>query len=245
MQKQLTMTVDSEAFGEEFNTKLTEALSGAFGQGTTVQFEDPMMGGAAGGDDKDKIIAGLKAKIAELEGKLNGGTDDKSQEITSLQAKVTELEQQVVEKNKQLSTTSDSLSQYKEQVRLKEIDAIVQDGVKAGKILPVHKDNIHQMLLNADSTKVQKFKKADGSDGERTQFDVVKEYINSLPNMVTFTEISKTGDETTVTTKDTINVRGEILTVVGNDLDTDARAYAQKHNVSYETAVIEVSKAKK
>ena len=270
MPKTLGVMVSADKFEEGFQEKLSEALKKTFGDTTSVKFQDEEEEKKLQ-DEDEKEKTDLKEKVASLTKKLEEDEEEKKklqddEEEKKLQAadeddkEKAELKQQVKTLKKKLAEDEEEkekmaeegeekekeFSEYREKVRGQEIDALISDGEKAGKILPKHRETIRTMLKNADDSKVLKFKQADGKETEKTQFQVTKGYVQNLPILVNFSEISKDGEAPVGKQKDTfIDGKGETFKVVDADVDAVVEKYAQDNDLSYAEALIEVSKEKK
>jgi len=251
MAKTLGISVSAETFGEDFQAKLQKALVDTFGEGTSIKFQDE------GGKTEEELAAeeeerrkkeeemekenlSLKEKMAELE-KTHVNLDMKNK-IADYEKNIAELKQKLTEKDTVVQKTSDEFSKYRQDIRKNEIGALIADGEKAGRILPKHREHIRVMLEGADANKVVKFSQ-DGKDVEKSQWDLVKEYIESLPILVNFAEISKTGEVKIF--KETVEIKGETHPVDDAELAVEIETYAQKNNVPLDIAYLKVTELKK
>lgn len=243
--KSFGINVQAESFSDDFKEKLSGILKQTFGEGTSVEFQAEGDKAAEIADLKDKLAAAtdpaekdaLKKKIDDMEAAMK----PMSEENVALKAKNVELTNEVTSLRAKFQEESAGHKKYRDLVREKEIDAIVANGEKEGKILPAHRDTIRTLLLNASTDKVNKFKQKDGTEVDKSQFDLVKEYVESLPNMVNFAEISKDGKMVLIA-KDRVTIKDKEYQVDDIELDTKVQAYAEQHKCSYEVAYMEVSK---
>ena len=251
MAKTLGISVSAETFGEDFQVKLQKALVDTFGEGTSVKFADDEGKTeeelAAEEEEKRKREkeleeenAGLKEKMSELE-KTHVNLDMKSK-IADYEKNIGELKKKLAEKDVIVQKATDEFQKYRQEIRKGEIDALIADGEKAGKILPKHREYIRVMLEGADVNKVVKFSQ-DGKDVEKSQWDMVKEYIEGLPVLVNFAEISKTGEVKTY--KETVEIKGETHPVDDAELAVEIETYAQKNSVPLDVAYLKVTELKK
>lgn len=240
MFKKLTMSVNSEKFADDFNEKLQSALKSTFGEDTSISFEDSSM------DDEKS------ARIMELEKELDALKKQKKSaeiedEISGYKQKIAQLE----ESKKVIECASDKLSkefsEYKENIRKQEIDAIITNGEKEGRVLPVHREAIRAMLENADRSKLVKFSQ-DGKAVEKSQWDLATEYVKTLPKIVSFSELGggagegPGGSVKTFETKVTVN--GNTYEVTDTELASEVEKYALDNKVTYDEAYLIVSKSK-
>ena len=252
--KTLNMAVsNSEDFTADFQTKFAEAMKTAFGNGISVKFE-----GEGGGDAE--TIKGLKDKIAELEKELE------DQDMEDMKAKYDETVKVLNEtktkladaetKAGKLAETETKLTEAQTQLQTQavathkaEVKAFTEKAKAEGKIIPANEPLVTALLEQMDGKTVIKFteKDKDGNDVQvnKSPFELIKKFVESLPKLVEFAEVS--GDKKDILTfkadgEGEITHKGERFKVDDLELAAKARKYSADNNVTLEVAMIEVSK---
>ena len=217
--KEEVVSAVSAAIEEVIPTAIETAIAGQ----PDIMEEDgviPPVAPDAGADGaKDKTIADLKARVAELEAQLNSAQGEATQ-------------------------ASEELDKFQEASKAKDIKAFAESLVTQGKLLPIKKPELVEMLTNADSTKaVKKFTETiEGKkvDKTLTQYDMIKKFASSQPEWVQFAEVSRDGEVLGIKTEVT-GADGTKYPTKDAELDLKVKQYAQENKVSYEEALIEVS----
>lgn len=244
MAKTMSMNVTSENFGEDFQNKLQAALTSAFGEGTQVKFQDE---GVSGEDDtKKKRIAELEAELASLKGgQVQEMAKKLSERDEAHKAKVVELEGVVKSKADEVVKLSEDLKKFHADLRVKEIDAIIGDAEKEGRLLPAHRETIRAMLQNADANKVVKFTQ-EGKEVEKSQWDMTVDYVKSFPMVVNFAEISggAGGEAAGAGAPAKVTIGTNTYDVVDVELASEVEKFAQDNKISFDAAYIEVTNRK-
>lgn len=263
MSKTLGITVSADTFGEDFQDKLNKALVGAFGETTKVAFADPAAGnGGNGGDSelsaeekkkkeeemmaKDKKMTELMAELERYKAKEKYDDDTKKQ-IADFEGKIKELKEGLQKSKDAEKKMGEDFSKYKEDIRQKEIDSIITNGEKEGKIIPANRETIKAMLVNADVGKIVKFTQGDKTI-EKTQWELVVDHIKGLPKVVVYREMgggagAGPGGGSDFATE--VKIGNDTFTVDDAELAAQAEKYAQDNKVSYDVALIKVSGQKR
>ena len=250
--KTLGINVSSENFSADFQTKFAEAMKTAFGDGIAVKFE-----GDNGVDAE--TIAGLKAKIAELEKELEdhdmdemkakydetvkvlNETKTKLADAEGKATKLTDTETKLTEAQAQLQTQA--VATHKAEVK-----AFIDKAKAEGKIIPANEPLVTALMEQMDGKTVIKFteKDKDGKDVqvEKSTLELVKKFVESLPKLVEFKEVSVDTKSILIFKADGGKVRigNEVFEVDDLELTAKAKKYSEEHNVPFSEAVVEVSR---
>ena len=176
-------------------------------------------------EDTDKVIADLKAEIEDLKAKL--GDKGKEADMMSKDAEASKAE----------------VTKMKEAQKELDINTFIAKAKAEGKILPKQEALVKTFMKSLDSTKVVKYTK-DNKESEVSIEALVREFIEGLPNVVKFAEIS--GDGKTVNLKETYtDNQGREFKVADAELAVKAEVYSKEHNVPIDVAVTEVSRQSK
>lgn len=193
-------------------------------------------------------------KDAEL-GKLQEENKKLNEEIKKLgcdkSASDEELKKKKDEADKFQKLAEESQKKYSEHLeadRKAEINTIIGGAIKEGRLLPKSEPAIRALMERADGTKLVKFsQKVDGKDVEKelSEYDLVKNYVATLPIIVKFAEISADGHYEQGS-PDTINTdaSGKPVVVEDRELAEEAKKYAEEKKIPYGEALIHVSQAK-
>lgn len=179
------------------------------------------------------------AEEAEAAGEKDEEKKELRQQIIALKQQVQSFQDAAEEEKKKTDEEKKEFAAYRKEARTKEIDAIITNGEKEGKILPAHRAYIRSMLESASTETVVKFKEG-GKDIEVSQWDATKKYIETLPNLVTFGELAPDGGFKEF--KKEIKVGDDTLPLDGADVNDAAEKYAKDNNVTYSEALLEVSR---
>lgn len=263
--KTLGISVSSETFSEDFQKKFNEAMKTAFGEEVAIKFE---------GDTE--TVEGLKKRIAELEKeiedyrhhddeedmeKMKAKYDETIKTLNETKAKLTDAEAKaakLADTEIKLTQAQTKLQENEVKAHKAEVNTFIEKAKADGKILPKHEKLLSALLGQIDKKSVIKFMdnvKVKGADGteteeekevEKTPLEMVKTFVESLPKMVEFEEIS--GDTKEIAVFDAnsgkVKIGNDVYDVVDRDLANKAKKYSDEHNVSFDIALIEVSKTK-
>ena len=258
--KTLGISVSTEKeFGEDFQKKLQDSLKAAFGEDITVKFED---------NDAETVEA-LKKKIEELEKELADYREDDHMEMKQkFEATTKELEDakkrladkekettELTEAKTKLSEAEKKLADIEVTSHKAEVKSFIEKAKAEGKILPRHEALLTVLMEQLDRKSVLKFteKVKDAYGNEKTQevtktpLEIVKRFVEDLPKAIEYKELSGDTKEIDTFTADggkKMKVGEEIHDVDDIELAKEAKTYSEKHNVPFDTALLEVSKAK-
>ena len=206
-------------------------------------------------DELKVELDGLKKNYdetsAELK-KLQENNDDEDKE--ELKKKKKELEDKVAKQTQEIQVLTKKLSELEEkhsvhlaEDKKREIDNFIATAKQEGRILPKSEPAIRTLMEKADNTKVIKFteKDKDGKESirELSQFELIKSIVEGLPEILKFAEISQDGEITYP--KEVKDSQGKLIPLDDVELAQKALKYAQDNKVSYDVAVIEISKQMK
>ncbi len=126
-----------------------------------------------------------KARIAELETgnkELQTKTKEQEEEKTKLQESLNEAEEKVTTTEKEKKET--------------EIAAFIDGAIEKGTILPVQKDAYMEILMAMPEDKTYKFSD-NGEEKEGNALDLIKSIVETMPNLVEFSEFSEQKENVT------------------------------------------------
>ena len=126
-----------------------------------------------------------KARIAELETEskeLQTKTKEQEEEKTKLQESLNEAEEKVTTTEKEKKET--------------EIAAFIDGAIEKGTILPVQKDAYTEILMAMPEDKTYKFSD-NGEEKEGNALDLIKSIVETMPNLVEFSEFSEQKENVT------------------------------------------------
>lgn len=251
--KTLSMSVSGEQFGEDFATKFNSAMKTAFGEGVTVKFE-----GDEGGGDAETIKA-LRDKIVELEKQLEDHDmeemkakyDETVKVLNETKTKLADAEgkaAKLTDTETKLTEAQTKLQENEVKAHKAEVKAFIEKAKTEGKIIPANEPMVTALMEQIDGKAVIKFteKDKDGKDVqvEKSPLELVKKFVESLPKLVEFKEVSGDKKEIlTFTAEDgEVKIGNTVYKVDDLDLASKAKKYSQEHNVTLEVAIVEVSK---
>jgi|Deesub1362B_J571_1020462.scaffolds.fasta_scaffold00331_31 tRNA A37 N6-isopentenylltransferase MiaA len=168
----------------------------------------------------------LKVKEQEFQEKLK----EKEQELEKLQKEA----QTFKEEKEKLET---EIQKLKDEKLKNEIKSFTDKLLHEGKFVPAWKDMgiLTFMEELAREKKIVEF----SEDKKQSLYDWFKNFLEELPKVVEFKEIAKKEDETKLT--DFPVEKGEKIDEERLELHRKAKAFAEKHKVSYEEALRAVS----
>ena len=129
------------------------------------------------------------------------------------EAKVTELEGKVTAAEEAKATAEDALRTFEADARTREAELMVETAIKEGKLLPKQKD---MAMAFAMAPATLKF-----GDEEKTSSVAFKEFIDSLPAQVDFSEHGASTSEK------------KIAASAAEEVDLRARKFEQEEKISY------------
>ena len=154
---------------------------------------------------------------------------DEAKEQAAKEARDTakkEFEEENKEEKDRLAKLEANFEEKKKKDHKAYISSFVEQGVKAGKILPAwEKSGLSEFMESLDNEAEIEFADGEGKTKKATQFEQFKGLMDVFPQSVNFNEISA-GDGPEA----------------GASLDKLAKEFAEKNNVEYKEALLEVSK---
>ncbi len=184
-------------------------------------------------------------KVKELEEAIIGKDKeifDKDKQLKENEAKIKENEEKVKKLEQEGTQLKTEKNVAETEKRNAEISSFIETNVKEGKILPRFSDTIKLLLENSTDEKTIKFSE-EGKEKEKSPAELVKDLVTSMPNLVQFEEITKTKEKVKASKIET--KLDEDRVIDGEELANKATEYAEKNKVSYEVALVEVSREEK
>lgn len=178
--------------------------------------------------DKDKEISDLKTKIAELHKQLEGLTGEKSDMMT----KISDYEKKFNEANVKLEESA-------KLAKSESIKSFVKQQITDGKVLPKDENIVVALMEQLDDKAVMKFSK-EGKETTESTLEVIKKFISGMHKVVNFTEMSPHVEHKVY--EDKVSIGGVQYDVENVELVQKAEKYAQDNNVTFDKALLEVSK---
>lgn len=240
--KTLSCSVSAEAFSDDMRSKLTSALQSVFGETAKIEFaeseETPEEKEKREKEEKerqegkDKEMMSLRSQVKELQ----------TQQLAS-QTEARKQAEAADKIAKEFQSYKDDIQKREAAAHTQEIEQLIEKGKSDGRITPANEDQVRVMLTRADTSKIVKFTKA-GKEAEATEWEIVKEFVATLPQQVVMHEMSFSGDSGRISGGQPRKLvhKGEEYTVLDVEVDSAARSYAQEHNVPYEEALLVVSR---
>jgi len=183
-------------------------------------------------EELQKIIAEEERKM-DLEEKIKQLESEKAE----LVKKVAELEEQKRSLEEDKTNAEKKIEALVTEKREAEIKAFIEKAKEEGKIVPANEKQIEALMRTAVDEKKIKFSE-DGKEVEKSQREILEDFVSGLPKLADFKEYSETGAKQ----KKFKEAEGE-GTEESKKLDVLAREYQDKHkDVDYVTALTEVSK---
>ena len=181
----------------------------------------------------------LQKLINEEERKMD--LEEKIKQLESENKALSEQIKQLEEEKKSLTEARESAEKkveaLEEAKRDAEIKAFIEKAKEEGKIVPANEKQIEALMRLAVDEKKVKFT-VDGKEVEKTQREILEDFVSGLPKLADFKEYSQAAGEQ----KKFKEVEGE-GTEASKKLDVLVREYQDAHkDVDYKTALTEVSK---
>lgn len=174
------------------------------GDVVTLQFGEGDMPATYTKEQLDELVAASVAKALEAQ-------------KAEFDAKVTEAESKVAEAIEGQKTAEKALKEFEASSRQREVEALVDGAIEKGRMLPKHRD---MALAFASAMKA----KVKFGDGEKSSSELFKEFIESLPEKVDFSERGA-GEGEKVS-----------FSSVSEEVDVKARAKMAADKISYADA---------
>lgn len=165
-------------------TLFTEVPKGPKFSGDALEFifsKEMEMPATYSKEQLDDLIAAAVSKAVDV------AKNEFEATVSELSGKVAKAEKAVDTANATSITASDALRQYEDDVRKASAETMVDDAIKAGKLVPAQKDEALAFALNLRGT--IKF-----GDTEKSASDVFKSFIEGLPAKVDFSERGAAGE---------------------------------------------------
>ena len=222
------------------------AISTKLGEFAT-RFENGAGWTGGNGDEAGvkELLQDLIDGVEELKESMGGMTmsSEKEAEITALTEKIKKMQSDADAAKAKADEDEKKRKEEEEAKKKDEVGQYIDSLVSKGQIAPAEKETIRSLMEKADRTKVIKFTD-NGKELSATEFDLVKKFIEGRPKVVSFSEVSPQGEFREPSTI-TVTVRGETYEVKEAELAAEALKFSKDNKVSYEEALIEVSKLKK
>jgi len=166
-------------------------------------------------------------------------TDVDPKELEQREAALAEREKKVEAKETAFSEREQQLTEQERERAAAASAEFVEGLVKDGKVLPREKGGVTALVTSLQGAQELEFSEDDKSVKEEPA-KILREFLEGLPKRVDFNERSKDkgGKERTSTIK---VPQGYEVSPEGAELHNRILAYAEEHNVDYETAVARVS----
>ena len=174
-------------------------------------------------------------------GKDDTNTDELKKKCSDLEAKVATLTGEVETYKSKAKVAEEKIGKMTSDTKEKEIRVFVNQLKTDGKIFAKQEEEVYAILMRCDETKVVKTFKKDEKDITVSELEATKEYFSKQPKIAIFTELGPDGNISIKT--EVTDAHGKVTPIKDAELDMKAKQFSKEHNVSYEKALLEVSKS--
>lgn len=218
-------------------------------------------------NDNQATVDDLKKQYSEMNARVSAMQKDFELKLESANRTADEWKKQAEKREEDLRSYQEKHEKEEKErlaaaAKAKESDILgfAESQIKAGKITPAVKDKIVAFMksLNAESA-VLEFTESDGSKRTHTQISLFREIIGNLKPIVPVgKEFTRSGNQSVESPSDSetdqeteqfmeVHAPGgkKTLPVAEADLAAKAFEYQEKNKVSYEDALVAVSKLQK